>query len=302
MLNVVITGGTGLVGKRLSELLVNNNCNVTVLTRSLRPSTKNINFSLWDLENNMVDIHVITKADCIIHLAGEGIANKRWTANQQRKILKSRVEPLAFIFAILSNHKNQLKTLVSASGIGYYGARTSSQIFNEEDDYYSDFLGETCEKWEGAVDKFSELNIRTVKLRTGIVLSKDGGALPKMMIPFKWGLGSGLGSGKQYMPWIHINDLCSIYLASIQNSALKGAYNAVVNDDTTNMIFTRKLAKQLKRTILLPNVPSFLLKLALGKMAVLLLEGSRVSNNKIKEAGFVFEYEDLDSAFTNLIN
>lgn len=301
MLNVVITGGTGLVGKRLAQLLISQNYNVTVLTRSKTLKSNSITYSYWDVENKLIDIDVITKADYIIHLAGEGIANKRWTKKQQIKILESRVKPLEFIYEILSTYHHQLKSLISASGVGYYGARTLPQIFSEEDKPYPDFLGDTCEKWEYVVFKFNDLNIRTVVLRTGLVLSKDGGVLAKMITPFKYNFGACLGLGKQYLPWIHVDDLCNMYLFAIQNNSIKGIYNACVADDTTNAIFTYKLAKQLKSRILFPNVPAFLFKLFLGKMSGIILEGSRVSNAKIKQEGFKFNYEELDEALLNLI-
>lgn len=301
MINVVITGGSGLIGSQLTQLLINNNYSVTILTRGNRKSSNKLKYSFWDIENQLVDIDVITNADYIIHLAGEGIAEKRWTNKQQQKILQSRVELTSFLFDVLSNHKNQLKAFISASGIGYYGAITTDVVFTEEHINHSDFLGETCMLWENAIDKFNVIGIRTVKLRTGIVLAKDGGALPKMILPFKFGLGSALGSGNQFMPWIHINDLCSMYLKAIQDNNMNGAYNAVVDDATTNSIFTKSLSKVLGKRIVLPNVPSFVLKIMLGKMAVLLLKGSRVSNKKIKDSGFSFQFENLEKALSDLI-
>lgn len=294
MVNVVITGGSGLIGTYLTKLLIDNGYSVSILTRSKRANSKNISYSYWDIDNQLIDLNVITKADYIIHLAGEGIAEKRWTKQQQKKILLSRVEPTAFLFEVLSNHKNQLKAFISASGIGYYGALTSDKVFTEEHLHYSDFLGETCKSWEDSVDKFDKIGVRTVKIRTGIVLAKNGGALPKMIMPFKYGFGSVLGSGKQFMPWIHIEDLSAIYLKAIEDTNMQGAYNAVVSDESTNSVFSKSLAKTLNKKILLPNIPSFVLKVVLGKMSVLLLKGSRVSNKKIKAAGFHFLYEDLD--------
>ncbi|MGE0562345.1 MAG: TIGR01777 family oxidoreductase [Flavobacteriales bacterium] len=301
MFNVVITGGSGLIGMQLAQLLIDNGYNVTILTRGNRKNSNTIKCSFWDIENQLIDLNVITKADYIIHLAGEQIAEKRWTKKQQQKILRSRVEPTAFLFEVLSNHKNQLKAFISASGIGYYGAITSDVVFTEEYLHQSDFLGETCKSWEDSVDKFNEIGVRTVKLRTGIVLSKNGGALPKMMVPFKYGFGSALGSGNQFMPWIHIEDLCAMYLKAVQDTNMYGSYNAVVSDDVTNSVFSKALAKTLNKKILLPNIPGFVLKVVLGKMAVLLLKGSRVSNKKIKDAGFSFRYENIEQALLTLI-
>lgn len=292
--NVVITGGTGLVGKTLTELLICKDYNVTVLTRNKNLNSSKINYSYWDVTNNIIDASVICSANFIVHLAGEGIADKRWTKQRKSDILKSRTEPLKLIFDVLSNNSHQLEALISASGVGYYGAITSNQIFSENDAPNKDFLGKTCSLWEEAVNHFSKLNVRTVQLRTGIVLSNKGGALPKMIAPFKFGLGCPLGTGKQYMPWIHLDDLCNLYLFAIENNQLQGAYNAAIEDDTTNESFSKSVVKILGKRILLPNIPAFVLKILLGEMADIVLYGSRVSNAKIKTTGFKFIFEDLE--------
>ena len=292
--NVVITGGTGLVGKALAELLIRNNYNVIILTRNKNLHSSKINYSYWDVTNHIIDIPVICSANYIIHLAGEGIADKRWTKQRKSDILKSRTEPLKLIFDVLSNNSHQLEALISASGVGYYGAITSNQIFSENDALNKDFLGKTCSLWEEAVHHFSKLNVRTVKLRTGVVLSKKGGALPKMIAPFKLGLGCLLGTGKQYLPWIHLDDLCNLYLFALVNNQFQGAYNAAIEDNTTNEIFSKSVAKILGKMILLPNIPAFVLKILLGEMADIVLYGSRVSNTKIRTTGFKFIFEDLE--------
>ena len=198
-------------------------------------------------------------------------------------------------------NNKKLEAFVSASGIGIYGAITSHKICTENTPPADDFLGTTCQKWESAADKIGSLNIRTVKIRTGIVLGKNEGFLKKMTPSFKSGFGAILGSGKQYLPWIHIEDLCQIYLKSIEDTKLEGAYNACVTDNTTNARFSKTLAKLYDYTIWLPKVPPFVLKIMLGQMSVAILTGQRVSSEKIQKAGFEFQFTDLEKTLINCI-
>ena len=301
MSKVVITGGTGLVGKALTNLLLSKGFEVFVLTRNQKKVIQFTNYSFWDVENEIIDEQLIKTADYIIHLAGEGIADKHWTASRKKQILESRTKPLELIYKVLKNNPNHLKAIVSASGVGYYGAITSKKVFTETDEAATDFLGKTCVDWENAVDKFTELGGRTVKLRIGIVLAKEGGALPKMMMPFNYGFGSAIGSGKQYVPWISLADLCNMYLFAVENNQLQGSFNAAIEDETTNLKLSKAIAESLNKKIWLPNVPAWLLKMIFGEMANLLLYGSRVSNKKIKDAGFVFKNTDLTSTLKQLL-
>ncbi len=301
MSKVVITGGTGLVGKALTLLLRSRGYEVVVLTRNKEKSNQS-SYSYWDVDNGIIDKDLILSADYLVHLAGEGIADGRWTASRKNTILASRINPLALIYTIIAEHPHQLKAIVSASGVGYYGAITSEKVFTETDKPATDFLGKTCEQWEHAVDMYNQLNIRTVKLRTGIVLAKEGGALPKMLLPFNYGFGSALGSGKQFISWISLTDLCNMYLFAIENKQLQGAYNAAIEDETTNASFSDAIAKGLNKNIWLPHVPAFFLTLFFGEMAKLVLEGSRVSNKKIKDAGFVFNNVDLNTTLNELLH
>jgi uncharacterized protein (TIGR01777 family) len=300
MLTILISGGTGLVGKHLSEKLKEKGYRVAVLSRT---SKKDINIPTfaWDIEKKQIDKEAIETADCIIHLAGAAIAEKRWTAKRKKLIIDSRVKSGQLIFDNLKENKNKLKIFISASAIGYYGAITSDKVFNETDSPANDFLGETCKQWEQSADKFEELGIRTVKIRTGVVLSKQGGALEKMITTVKMGIGSALGSGKQYMPWIHIDDLCGIYIKAIEDEQMKGVYNAVAPDHKTNMDYVKILARKLKKPLWLPNVPSIALKIIFGSMSAIILEGSRVSSEKIRAAGYNFLFPDLESALTDLV-
>lgn len=301
MSKVVITGGTGLVGKALTSLLLLKGYEVVVLTRNKQKANQSNQYSFWEIEKGIIDQELLRSADYIIHLAGEGIAEKRWTTSRKRSILESRTKPLTLIYSVLKESPNQLKALISASGVGYYGAITSDKVFAEDDLPATDFLGKTCVTWEKEVDKFNELGIRTVKLRTGIVLAKEGGALPKMTLPFKYGFGSVLGSGKQYMPWISLTDLCQAYLFAIENNQLHGVYNTAVEDDTSNASFSENIATILGKKMFLPKIPAFVLKLMLCEMATIILNGSRISNSKIKAEGFRFTNEDLRKCLVDLL-
>ncbi|RVT72267.1 TIGR01777 family protein [Flavobacterium sufflavum] len=294
--NVLITGGTGFVGRHLTDLLVANGFSVSILSRSKRANTENIFYYIWDVEKQFIEEEAIQKADYVIHLAGANIGEKRWTNKRKTEILSSRELSAQLIYNSLVKYNKNLEAFVSASAVGIYGAMNGRAICNEEMQPANDFLGLTCQKWEAAANQFEKLGIRTVKIRTGLVLGKEDGFLKKLVPIFKLRLGSALGSGKQYMPWIHIDDLCRIYLEALKNPLMTGAYNAAITDDTTNELFSKRLAKLYGYTVWLPNVPSFLIKIALGEMAKLALTGRRVSSEKITKLGFRFQFQKLEEA------
>lgn len=299
METVLITGASGLIGKRLTFLLQQRGYRVIHVSRNL-PKTTAIETFLWDVHKQTIDAKAIQEADYIIHLAGAGIADKKWTQKWKKEIIDSRVESIHLLFKAIQKTNKNIKAFISASGTGIYGAITSETIFTETDLPATDFLGITCKLWEGAAETISRLNIRTVKIRTGIVLSSNGGAIEKMAKPVKLFVGSPLGSGNQYIPWIHLDDLCAIYIKAIEDVTIQGAYNAVAPEHVTNEHFTIQMAKTLHRPLLMPNVPAFLLRWILGEMAVAILNGSRVSCKKLENAGFVFQYNTLNSAFKSL--
>ncbi|WP_366183923.1 TIGR01777 family oxidoreductase [Flavobacterium ovatum] len=298
---VLITGGTGFVGRSLTQLLVENGYEVSVLSRSKRENKPSISYCIWDIDKQIIDEQAVLEADYIIHLAGENIAGKQWTSQRKKAIIDSRVQPVQLIGSILKKRNKKLEAFISASGVGVYGAVNGSEICDETIKLADDFLGHTCQKWEDTADSLSPFSNRIVKVRTGLVLGKNEGFLKKMLPVFKWRLGAVLGSGKQYMPWIHIDDLCGIYLEAITNSEMDGAYNAAINDNTTNMFFSITLAKVLGYKIWLPNVPSFILQLAMGEMSQIILKGRRVSSDKIENLGFHFQFKDLSLALRQCI-
>ena len=299
--NVLISGGSGFIGKNLTNVLISNGFTVSILSRSAKQNTVDIKYYKWDINTHYIEEEAVIKADYILHLAGENIAEKSWTAKRKEEIVQSREQSMKLIYDVLKKNNKKLDAFVSASGVGIYGAINGEEICTENTPAENDFLGSTCQKWEAAADTISTLEIRVVKIRTGLVLGKDDGFLKKLTPIFKLKLGSALGSGKQYMPWIHVNDLCAIYLAAIQNSEMTGPYNAAILDNTTNTIFSKTLAKVYGYSIWLPNVPAFMIKIALGEMAQIILKGRRVSPQKISKTGFKFQFTNLEEALKDCL-
>ena len=300
MSTILITGGTGVIGKNLSEKLTKKGYTVAILSRT-SSQDKKIRTYAWDIDKNEIEKEAIETADYIIHLAGANRGEKRWTAKRRQLILDSRTKTGEFIFKEIKENKNKLKAFISASAVGYYGSITTDKIFSETDKPSNDFLGEVCEEWEKTADNFEKLGIRTLKIRTGIVLTEEGGALAKMVTPIKFGIGSAIGNGRQFMPWIHIDDLCDIYIKAIEDIQMNGAYNAVSPNHTTNKDFTKTVALVLNKPFWFPNVPALLLKIIFGKMSDIILNGSRVSSEKIIKTGFQFKFPNLEDALTDLL-
>ena len=296
MKNVLITGGTGLIGKRLSHLLKSKGYQVRILSRKKINNNSDQIFT-WNIKKNYIDQNAFKNLDHIIHLAGAGIANKKWTPKRKKEIIDSRVTSTQLLYNTVNELKVPLKTFISASAIGYYGSITSETIFKETDQAADDFLGTVCKLWEQSIFQFKKLTTRTIALRTGIVLSKNGGALKKINTPII----APLGNGKQYMPWIHIDDLCRLYVQAIEDDRMKGSYNAVSLEHHTNYSFSQSVAKIYKRPLLPIGAPKFILKAILGEMSTIVLNGSRISANKIKKLGFEFHYEKLEDALKSLI-
>lgn len=297
METILITGGSGTIGMQLSDQLTALGYTVTHLSRSVNGSEKYATFK-WDIKSNFIESKAFENLDHIIHLAGENVGEGRWTSQRKKNILSSRIDAANLIFDCLKGRR--LKSFISASGISYYGSMTTSSIYQEQDKAGTDFLAEVSIGWENAAHCFTPVADRVVILRTGVVLSPTGGALTKMVKPIKLGIGSPLGSGKQYMPWIHLDDICGMYANAIQDKKINGIYNAVASEHATNKEFTQKIAAALNKKMWAPNVPAFLLRLLFGEMSIIILEGSRIDNKKIKDAGYTFKYDDLTSALKQL--
>jgi uncharacterized protein (TIGR01777 family) len=301
MEKIVISGGTGLIGSHLCLKLQEKGYKTAVLSRE-KNNSSSVQHYYWDWEKNILDQEAIETADYIVHLAGVNIGDKRWTVQRQRLIISSRVKSAELIFNAVKESKRKPKAFISASAIGYYGTGTSEKIYAESDPPALDFLGETCRKWEESADHFEHIGLRVVKIRTGIVLTRQGGALAKLMSLVKSGFGSAIGTGSQYMPWIHIDDLCEIYIKAIEDIKMNGAYNAVAPDYVTNREFTLSLARALKKSVWLPPVPAIAMKMVFGNMADMLLNGSRISPDKITATGYAFRFSQIESALTDLAN
>ena len=300
MSTVLISGGTGLVGRRLSSVLAGLGYEVMILSRD---TTANFTYSTykWNPDQQEIAYDAIARADYVIHLAGANISKERWTDHRKRQIIESRVKSGQLLVKSIRMNDKKIKAFISASAVGYYGAETSENIFIETDAPASDFLGTTCETWEKPAREISSQGIRSVVLRIGVVLDREGGALPKMIGPIKYGVGSALGDGKQYVPWIHIDDLIGILVKSIEDEQMNGAYNAVAPETTDNASLTQAVADVLKKPLFMPKVPASLLRLLYGEMADIILKGSRVSAEKIIQAGYKFGHPKLKTALRDLL-
>lgn len=294
MKTVLISGGSGMVGSRLAEVLGRSGYEVRILSRQ-----KKQGFYHWDPVKREIDPTAFQDLDVIVHLAGATIA-KRWTADYKRELYTSRVDTSGLLLEYVQKTQTRLKCFVSASGVNYYGSRTSKQIYTEDDPHSDDFLGQLCADWESAASDFKSCADRVCVLRTAVVLSERGGMIRKLIPPARLGLISPLGSGNQIVPWIHLDDLAEIYRWLIEHSELSGAYNAAATQIVNSREFTEAFMKAAGKRILLPNVPGFMLRLMFGETAEIMTEGSAVSNKKIKDSGFRFRFDHLDSAMKDI--
>lgn len=297
-MNILITGGTGLVGSSLVKKLQEHQHTVRILTRS---KSEEENEFYWNVAEKEIDEKAFENLDCIIHLAGANIS-ERWTNDYKKELFSSRIDSANLLFDYCVKNGIHLKSFISASGINYYGTFTSDQILTEESEIVkNDFLAKLCDEWENAADQFSKIADRIVCLRTAVVLSKSGGAFPLLKKTVALNIGSAVGTGQQWMNWIHIDDLVNLYVTAVENLAMNGKYNAVADEIPTNKDFMKNLAKVCDKFFLPFNVPPFVMKSIFGEMSSIILEGTRADNKKIKSLGFDFKYSDLDKAFKNLV-
>jgi uncharacterized protein len=297
---ILITGASGLIGSRLTEILLHQGHEVAHLGRHQRQGR--VPSYVWDVAKGTMDPRALESVEAIVHLAGAGIADKRWTAARKKEIIDSRTQSIALLYDALNQKQYPVTCFVSASAVGYYGPGRDDQVFSEESPAGGDFLATVTKQWEAASNRIGALGIRGVKLRTGIVLSEKGGVLKSMAAPVKLGFGAPLGTGKQYLSWIHLDDLCAMYSKAINDPDMKGIYNATGTEPVTQRELTKAIAKTLNKPLWLPSVPAFALKLALGEMADLVLTGSKVSSEKIRKAGFAFQFNELEQALKNLFS
>lgn len=303
MKTVGITGGTGLVGTYVAGALRDKGYDVLLFSRDVRRQAKVAGCRIvhWNPEEQQCDIDALSKLDAAVHLAGEPVAGKRWTEAQKAKIASSRVDATRFLIAALQRHAPHCKVFIGASATGYYGPdKQPVKAFTEESTAYNDFLGSTCRHWEEATMEAEQV-MRTVRLRIGIVLAKEGGAFAEFVKPLSFGVRAVLGDGKQTISWIHVEDLASMIVYALEHENMKGVYNAVAPEPLTNAQLMRVIAKTKGGLFLPVMVPSFVLKVILGEMSVEVLKSCTVSAEKISAAGFKFDYPEVTAAVRNLL-
>ena len=300
-MRVLITGATGLIGTEIVKKCHNNGIAVNYLTtsKSKIENTSNYQGFYWNPSKAEIDVNCVKDVDVIIHLVGSSIS-KRWTEANKQVMLSSRLETTALLHETVKNNPNNIKQIISASAIGYYPDSLTNYYSEDEKQINDSFLGRVVQEWEQVVDTFNTLNITVSKVRIGIVFSEKGGAFPQLEKPIRFGAGAAMGSGEQWMSWIHLEDLSNIFMHVLEHK-LEGVYNGVAPNPATNKAITKAIAKQLKMPLLLPNIPKFAMKLVLGEMHILLFESQRVCSKKIEKSGFKFEYINLESALEELV-
>ncbi|CAM4177361.1 TIGR01777 family protein [Cytophagaceae bacterium 50C-KIRBA] len=294
-MKILITGGTGFIGKALQKQLRASGHEVIILSRS------GGDFH-WDPFKGEMDRQALEGVDTIIHLAGAGIAEKRWTKARKEELIQSRVQSSQTLFQTLKQHPHQVHTLISASGIGYYGADTGEKLCEENTALGQDFIASCTQAWEGSLKSIEDLGIRVVKFRIGLVMGNGGGIFPVLQKPIRWFVGANIGTGKQWQSWIHLKDLIGMFEWALQEQSMKGVYNAVAPEPLRQSELNKQLARAMHRPLFLPAVPAFALHLVLGEMAVLVTGGNLVSSHHIqKEAGFSFRFVRFSEALKDLI-
>lgn len=302
---ILITGGTGLIGTALTKALLSKGHQVIILTRDILNAKNHdqVSYAQWDIAKQTIDKNVVERADYIIHLAGANVAERRWTERRKKEILDSRVKSGQLLVKALKEIPNHVKAVVCASGIGWYGPDPqipNPRPFVETDPPSQDFLGATCQQWEGAIKPVTDLGKRLVILRTGIVLSKDGGAYPEFRKSLTFRVASLLGNGKQIISWIHIDDLVRIYLQAIENESWHGVYNSVSPNPVSNKEMIIDIAKQKHKWYVLVHVPGFALKIILGELSIEVLKSATVSSRKVENNGFSFFFPTVETAIREL--
>lgn len=293
-MHILITGGTGLIGKALTEKLKSEGHTVAILSRSGGDF-------IWDVRDHFMDPLALQNVDAIVHLAGAGIADKRWSFARKKEIIGSRVKSARLLEDTLASNQHQVKTVVSASGIGYYGADTGESICTETSETGLDFVAVCTQAWEKSMDSFMAQGLRVVKLRIGLVMSSQGGIFRVLARPVYWFIGAILGTGKQWQSWIHIDDLVEIFHQSLINSSAAGVYNVVAPQPIRHREMIKLIANRLKRPLIFPAIPSWFLKVLLGELANLVTGGNFVSSEKIqKELRFTFKYTSFAEAIKKL--
>ncbi len=295
---ILITGGSGMLAEYFSDKYIAD-YNFRFLTRKV----KRQNDFLWDINRQYIDPKAFEGVDVVLHLAGSPLTDKRWTENRKQLILSSRVDSTDLLLSEVKRQNITLEAFISASAVGFYGSSTTENIYTETDEKGNDFLSDICVQWEKSAKEFEITSHakRVAIARIGIILAPDAGALNEIKKPFKFRLGSSIGDGEQYVPWIHISDMCRILNFMVTNPSINGVYNSVAPQHTNYQNFSTLIGRTMKRPIWLPNIPSFILRIVLGEMSTIIVNGSRVSAGKLVDNGFKFEFKDLNGALKNLL-
>lgn len=296
--HILLTGATGMLGKDLIATLLKRGNQVSILSRKAQ-EIKNVKVFLWDINQQQIDADCLNGVDSIIHLAGENISSEKWSDKRKKEIINSRVRSAQLLFKTIRENKNQVKNFISAAAVGIYGDR-GNEILTEEMQAGTDFMADCCVKWEAAADEGQELGLRVVKLRTGVVFSKESGALPAMAKPIQFFAGAPLGSGQQWVPWVHHADMTQIYLYALDHQTINGAYNCCAPFPETNKTITKAIAKQLQRPVWPFNIPKSVLKLILGEMSVIVLNSNNTAVKKLSDTGFIFQFPRIKEALSDI--
>jgi uncharacterized protein (TIGR01777 family) len=300
MNKVLIAGGSGFIGRKLSNLLLNRGYDVAILSRGKKPDVSGIRFFYWDIEKGIIENGALDNAVAVINLAGANIAAKRWNTSWKAAISDSRVHATELLVRHIQNALIPPPIYISSSATGYYGAVTSSQVFTEQDKAGTDFLAQVCTRWEQASKPLGDLGIRRVLLRTGVVLSREAGLVQKVLPLAKMGFSPIPGNGNQWLPWVHIEDIAAMYVFALEHNQISGIYNACADAENQPdyAMFIQILGRQLHRPLLKPHIPGPLLKGMLGEMAEVILNGSRVSAKKLQEAGYSIQLPTIREALS----
>lgn len=299
-MRVLITGATGLIGREITEICHQKGIGVNYLTTGKDKIEQREDYRgfYWNPATGEIDTACLEKVGAIINLAGENVF-QRWTSASKKRILSSRVNAADLLYKTLQENEHVIGQVISASAIGIYPSSYKKMYFEDEKTVDDSFLGKVVVEWESANNQFEELGLRVAKIRIGLVLAADQGALPQMQKPFKYNAGAALGNGQQWQSWIHVNDLARIFLHAMEHG-LTGAYNGVAPNPLRNKDLMREVARSMDKSIWLPNVPGFMLKVMMGEMAEMILSSELAASKKIEESGFSFRFIRLTNALEDL--
>ncbi|MES2828294.1 MAG: TIGR01777 family oxidoreductase [Bacteroidota bacterium] len=296
--HILITGATGMIGKILTRHLMARGHSVAILAR--KPiKVPGVQVYLWNVEKGEIDVKGLHGVTTIVHLAGEGIADKKWTKERKQKIIDSRVDSTKLLYDAIASSGAPVKNFIASSAVGFYGDR-ADEVLTEDSAAGSGFLAKCCTLWETAVDRGVSLGLRVVKIRTGFVLGREGGALPALERPIRFFAGAPLGTGKQWVPWIHVDDIVGIFVNAIEDGYFSGAYNGSAPYPVTNKTLTKAIAGSIGRPLWPFNVPEKILEMILGKMSAVTTISTNTSAQKVLDAGYKFQYTRLEEALAQI--